>query len=302
MSIKVSNLTKIYGKQKALDNLNLEIQQGEIVGLLGPNGAGKSTLMKILCGYIPPTEGQVEVMGFNVLEDPINVKMNIGYLPESNPLYQEMYVVEYLNFVAGIFQIKNKALRINEIIELTGLGKEQHKKITALSKGYKQRVGLAQAFIHNPQVLILDEPTSGLDPNQLIEIRNLIKEVGASKTVLFSSHIMQEVESVCDRIIIIKDGKIIADSPKNKIQNLWKNKEIIDVEFKEIVDIKLIRALKGADQVSQISPTRFKISVTTQQDIRPLIYDFAKSQKLTLIGLQTEEVKLEHIFQYLTQN
>jgi len=301
MSISIKNISKTYGKQKALDDVSLEIKSGEIVGLLGPNGAGKSTLMKIISCYIPQTEGQVEVMGHNVLEEPIAVKSKIGYLPESNALYHEMYVKEYLNFVAGIFKIKNKKERIAEMIELTGLQKEQHKKIGALSKGYKQRVGIAQAFIHNPDVLILDEPISGLDPNQLIEIRTLIKTIGETKTVLFSSHIMQEVEAVCDRIIIIKDGKLIADSPKSEIQKLWKNKEIIFVEFKEDVDISKLKTINGVDKVSKDDNGKIRITVASETDIRPLIYDFAKDNSLTLIGLQSEEISLEHIFQDLTK-
>jgi len=301
MSIKVNNLTKIYGKQKALDNLSVEIQKGEIVGLLGPNGAGKSTLMKIISCYIPPTDGQVEVMGHSIYEEPLKIKELIGYLPENNPLYHEMYVREYLNFLASIFRIKNKKERIKEIIKLTGLEKEQHKKIGALSKGYRQRVGLAQAFIHNPEVLILDEPTSGLDPNQLIEIRNVIKEVGANKTVLFSSHIMQEVEAVCDRILIIKDGKLIADSPKNEIRKLWQDKEILIVEFKEDINIDRLKQIDGVEHIVRID-NKFKINVVSKIDIRPLIYDFAKKEDLTLIGLQSEEISLEHIFQSLTSN
>ena len=301
MSISIKNISKTYGKQKALDDVSLEIKSGEIVGLLGPNGAGKSTLMKIISCYIPQTEGQVEVMGHNVLEEPIAVKSKIGYLPESNALYHEMYVKEYLNFVAGIFKIKNKKERIAEMIELTGLQKEQHKKIGALSKGYKQRVGIAQAFIHNPDVLILDEPISGLDPNQLIEIRTLIKTIGETKTVLFSSHIMQEVEAVCDRIIIIKDGKLIADSPKSEIQKLWKNKEIIFVEFKEDVDIAKLKTINGVDKVTKDDNGKIRITVASETDIRPLIYDFAKDNSLTLIGLQSEEISLEHIFQDLTK-
>jgi len=301
MSISIKNISKTYGKQKALDDVSLEIKSGEIVGLLGPNGAGKSTLMKIISCYIPQTEGQVEVMGHNVLEEPIAVKSKIGYLPESNALYHEMYVKEYLNFVAGIFKIKNKKERIAEMIELTGLQKEQHKKIGALSKGYKQRVGIAQAFIHNPDVLILDEPISGLDPNQLIEIRTLIKTIGETKTVLFSSHIMQEVEAVCDRIIIIKDGKLIADSPKSEIQKLWKNKEIIFVEFKEDLDISKLNTINGVDKVAKDDSGKIRITVASETDIRPLIYDFAKDNSLTLIGLQSEEISLEHIFQDLTK-
>ena len=301
MSISIKNISKTYGKQKALDDVSLEIKSGEIVGLLGPNGAGKSTLMKIISCYIPQTEGQVEVMGHNVLEEPIAVKSRIGYLPESNALYQEMYVKEYLNFVAEIFKIKNKKERITEIIELTGLQKEQHKKIAALSKGYKQRVGIAQAFIHNPDVLILDEPISGLDPNQLIEIRTLIRTIGETKTVLFSSHIMQEVEAVCDRIVIIKDGKLIADSPKSEIQKLWKNKEIIFVEFKEDVDILKLKTINGVDKLAKDADGKIKITVASESDIRPSIYDFAKDNNLTLIGLQSEEISLEHIFQDLTK-
>jgi len=301
MSISIKNISKLYGKQKALDDVSLEIKSGEIVGLLGPNGAGKSTLMKIISCYIPQSEGQVEVMGHNVLENPIAVKSKIGYLPESNALYHEMYVKEYLNFVASIFKIKNKKERIAEMIELTGLQKEQHKKIGTLSKGYKQRVGIAQAFIHNPDVLILDEPISGLDPNQLIEIRNLIKEIGATKTVLFSSHIMQEVEAVCDRIIIIKDGKLIADSPKSEIQKLWKNKEILFVEFKEEVDKSKLAKIKGIENITLSDDGKFRITVASKNDIRPLIYDFAKDNNLTLIGLQSEQISLEHIFQDLTK-
>jgi len=301
MSISIKNISKIYGKQKALDNVSLEINSGEIVGLLGPNGAGKSTLMKIISCYIPQTTGQVEVMGHNVLEDSIAVKSKIGYLPESNALYSEMYVKEYLNFIAGIYKIKDKKNRIAEIIELTGLQKEQHKKIETLSKGYKQRVGIASAFIHNPDVLILDEPISGLDPNQLIEIRNLIKSIGKTKTVLFSSHIMQEVEAICDRIIIIKEGKLIADSPKNEIQKLWKNKEIIFVEFKEEIDINKLKKVKGIEGITKTDDGKYKISVSSEEDIRPNIYDFAKDNNLTLIGLHSEEISLEHIFQDLTK-
>lgn len=301
MSISISNISKLYGKQKALDDISIEIKKGEIVGLLGPNGAGKSTLMKIICGYIPPSSGTVEVMGYSIFDEPLKVKTNIGYLPENNPLYSEMYVKEYLEFVAGVFNIKNKKERIAEIIELTKLSDEQHKKIGELSKGYKQRVGLAQAFIHNPDVLILDEPTSGLDPNQLIEIRNLIREIGAKKTVLFSSHIMQEVEAICDRIIIINNGKLIADSPKSEIQKLWKDKTLIVVEFKEAVDIKKLKNIAGVDSVAKIDVGKWRITVEGQEDIRPVIYDFAKNNNLTLIGLQTEEISLEHIFQNLTK-
>lgn len=299
MSIIVQNITKIYGKQKALDAVNLEIKQGEIVGLLGPNGAGKSTLMKILSCFIPPTEGSARINNLDVLENSLEVRSIIGYLPENNPLYLEMYVKEYLEFVAGIFKIKNKKQKVAEIIELTGLTIEQHKKIGMLSKGFRQRVGLAQAFIHNPDVLILDEPTSGLDPNQLIEIRNLIKEIGKTKTVLFSSHIMQEVEAICDRIIILNHGKIIADSPTKELQKLWQNKEVIKVEFKEKVDKALLKNLKGVENV-QIDGNIFKIYPKSGSDIRSVIYDFAKNNQFTLLEMKADEISLEEVFHKLT--
>ncbi len=213
MSITINNLTKVYGKQKALDNVTLSIGEGEIVGLLGPNGAGKSTMMKILTCFIPPTSGEVKVCGYDIFDNPMDIKRSIGYLPEQNPLYYDMYVREFLQFVAGIHKIPKRFIkeRVEQIIELTGLGKEVNKKIATLSKGYKQRVGLGQALIHDPKVLILDEPTTGLDPNQLLEIRNLIKEVGKTKTILLSTHIMQEVEAVCSRVIIINNGRLVAD-------------------------------------------------------------------------------------------
>lgn len=211
MSILINNLTKVYGTQKALDNVSLSIGDGEIVGLLGPNGAGKSTMMKILTCFIPPTSGEVKVCGYDIFDSPMEIKRSIGYLPEQNPLYYDMFVREFLGFVAGIHKTQNRKQRVEEIIELTGLTKEVNKKISALSKGYKQRVGIAQALIHDPKVLILDEPTTGLDPNQLVEIRNLIKQVGQTKTVLLSTHIMQEVEAVCSRVVIINNGKLVAD-------------------------------------------------------------------------------------------
>ncbi len=213
MSITIKNLTKVYGNQKALDNVSLSIGEGEIVGLLGPNGAGKSTMMKILTCFIPPTSGDAEVCGFNIFDNPMEIKRTIGYLSEQNPLYYDMYVREFLLFVAGIHKIekKKRKARVEEIIELTGLTKEANKKIGALSKGYKQRVGIAQALIHDPAVLILDEPTTGLDPNQLVEVRNLIKQIGQTKTVLLSTHIMQEVEAMCTRVIIINNGRLVAD-------------------------------------------------------------------------------------------
>lgn len=233
MSIKVQNLSKVYGTQRAVDNISFEVSKGEIIGFLGPNGAGKSTTMKILTGYIPATEGTAEVNGFNVQTSPMQVKSNIGYLPEHNPLYLDMYVKEFLDFAGSLYGLKGRALqlKIDETIERVGLGLEKHKKIGQLSKGYRQRVGLAQALIHNPDVLILDEPTTGLDPNQLVEIRDLIKNVGKDKTVIFSTHIMQEVEAICDRVVIINRGKIVADSTLSEIK---KGGKAIEEVFREL--------------------------------------------------------------------
>jgi ABC-2 type transport system ATP-binding protein len=233
MSIKVQNLSKVYGTQRAVDNISFEVNKGEIIGFLGPNGAGKSTTMKILTGYIPATEGTAEVNGFDVKTDPMKVKAIIGYLPEHNPLYLDMYVKEFLDFAGSLYGLKGRTLqiKIDETIERVGLGLEKHKKIGQLSKGYRQRVGLAQALIHNPDVLILDEPTTGLDPNQLIEIRDLIKNVGKDKTVIFSTHIMQEVEAICDRVVIINRGKIVADST---LSNLKKGGKAIEEVFREL--------------------------------------------------------------------
>lgn len=301
MSIEISNISKLYGKQKALDNVSFTIKQGEIIGLLGPNGAGKSTLMKIVSCFIPATEGHVKVCGLDVVENSLEVRQKIGYLPENNPLYLEMYVKEYLEFVAGIFKLPNKKQRIAEIIELTGLQIEQHKKIGMLSKGFRQRVGLAQAFIHNPEVLILDEPTSGLDPNQLIEIRNLIKEIGKTKTVLFSSHIMQEVEAICDRIIILNHGKIIADGSAKDLERLWKSKELIRVEFKEKVSLSILANLKGVESVEHDGAMGFKIIPKQGVDIRASIYDLAKENQFTLLEMKSEEISLEEVFHKLTK-
>ncbi|OIP01149.1 MAG: gliding motility-associated ABC transporter ATP-binding subunit GldA [Bacteroidetes bacterium CG2_30_33_31] len=302
MSINVKNITKIYGTQKALDDVSFEIKEGEIVGLLGPNGAGKSTLMKILSCYIPASSGEAYVQNFNCNSQSIQVRQNIGYLPETNPLYSDMYVVEYLKFIGSIYKIKDLNNRVEEMIALTGLGKEKHKKIEELSKGYKQRVGLAQSFIHNPEVLILDEPTSGLDPNQLIEIRNLIKEIGKHKTVLFSSHIMQEVEAICDRVLIINNGKLIADSPIKELQNLWLDKEIIEVKFKESANLKLLKNISGVAEIDVINDHTFKITARTNANIREKIYAFSKENQLTLIELKAQELKLEDVFQKLTMD
>lgn len=301
MSVKVSSLTKLYGQQKALDKVSFELKSGEILGFLGPNGAGKSTMMKILTCYIPQTAGKAEVCGYDVIENPIEVRKNIGYLPEHNPLYLDMYVREYLEFVGGLFKLKNIKERVNEMIEITGLTPERHKLIGALSKGYRQRVGIAQALIHNPPVLILDEPTSGLDPNQLVEIRQLIKNIGKEKTVMFSSHIMQEVEAISDRVIIINKGKIVADKKAAELQSSSKAQQIITVEFDKPVDEKLLRKIAGVENVVAESNNLFKLYSSSQKDLRAAVSQFAQQQQLLILTLQKEEQKLENIFRELTQ-
>lgn len=301
MSVKVANLTKLYGQQKALDNVSFELKSGEILGFLGPNGAGKSTMMKILTCYIPQTAGKAEVCGFDVAENPIEVRKNIGYLPEHNPLYLDMYVREYLEFVAGLFKLKNIKERVGEMIEITGLAPERHKLIGALSKGYRQRVGIAQALIHNPPVLILDEPTSGLDPNQLVEIRQLIKNIGKEKTVMFSSHIMQEVEAISDRVIIINKGKIVADKKAAELQRSSKSQQIITVEFDKPVDDKLLKKIAGVEKVVAENNNLFKLYSSSQSDLRTAVSQFAQQQQLLILTLQKEEQKLENIFRELTK-
>lgn len=301
MSVKVSNLTKLYGQQKALDNISFELKNGEILGFLGPNGAGKSTMMKILTCYIPQTAGKAEVCGFDVAENPIEVRKNIGYLPEHNPLYLDMYVREYLEFVAGLFKLKNIKERVSEMIEITGLTPERHKLIGALSKGYRQRVGIAQALIHNPPVLILDEPTSGLDPNQLVEIRQLIKNIGKEKTVMFSSHIMQEVEATSDRVIIINKGRIVADKKASELQSSSKAQQIITVEFDKPVDEKLLRKIAGVEKVVAENNNLFKLYSSSQSDLRAAVSQFAQQQQVLILTLQKEEQKLENIFRELTK-
>jgi len=303
MSIIVENITKLYGAQKALDNVSLEIKSGEVVGFLGPNGAGKSTLMKIITGYIPPTSGKITVNNLDVMEHPLEVKKQIGYLPENNPLYHEMYVREYLKFVAGIYKLGNQTKqRIEEIIQQTGLEPEQKKKIGALSKGFRQRVGLAQALIHDPNVLILDEPTSGLDPNQIVEIRNLISEAGKEKTVLLSTHIMQEVEAICDRIIIIHNGKIVADDAKGDIYDYVKeNFQTVHVEFSGTVDRKKLERIEGVNKVLPVEKNQWLIQSEPEKDIRSEIFNFAVKNNLTVLSMQKQEKSLEQVFQQLTK-
>jgi len=296
MSVIVKNISKIYGTQKAVDNISFEIKKGEIVGFLGPNGAGKSTTMKMISCFIEPTSGTASVCGIDVLENPIAVKSKIGYLPESNPLYYEMYVKEYLNFVAGTYKIKNKKQRIAEIIELTGLGKESHKLIGQLSKGYKQRVGLAQAMIHNPEVLILDEPTSGLDPNQLADIRKLIRNIGKEKTVILSTHIMQEVEAMCDRIIIINQGIIVANETVENIHH--KNKELQIVKFK--IKGELSESIFKDYSIQKLNSDFYKISSSKKNDLREVVFNLCVKHNLLLLHLELEENNLENVFIDLT--
>ena len=297
MSIKVENITKLYGKQKALDNISFEIGSGEIVGLLGPNGAGKSTIMKIICSYITQNEGNVEVCGLNSIEEPIDSKNKIGYLPEHNPLYLDMYVKEFLSFISDIHKLKNKKERIEEMIEITGLTPEKNKKISALSKGFRQRVGIASALIHDPEVLILDEPTTGLDPNQLKDIRNLIKKIGRTKTIMLSSHILQEVEAVCDRVIIINQGNIVAD---NSISKLIDSNDIyVEIEFEKAIDEISLFELEHVLEVKKIADYKFKIKSTS--DIRQSISKLAINEGNLVLSMQIRERNLEEIFQKLTE-
>ena len=302
MSIKVSGVTKLYGKQKALDNISFEVKTGEIAALLGPNGAGKSTLMKIITGFIPATSGKVLVNDIETGTENIDVRRQIGYLPENNPLYPEMYVREYLGFVASMYKTgKSKKNLIDNITELTGLTNEQNKLIGSLSKGYRQRVGLAQALIHNPAVLILDEATTGLDPNQIIEIRNLIREAGKEKTVLLSTHIMQEVEAICERVIIIDHGIIMADEEKSRIYSLVnKSRQTVLVEFDKAVDEKLLSSISNVTAVSLLKGNIWKIEAEGDEDIRSAVFNLAVKNNLTVLSLNRQQNNLEEVFRHLT--
>lgn len=302
MSIVVDHVTKLYGTQKALDDVSFTTQKGEIVGLLGPNGAGKSTLMKILTCYIPATNGNATVSGLDVREKSIEVRRKIGYLPENNPLYYEMHVREFLNFIAGIYKIPNKKSVIEEMIEMTGLSPEMHKRIGALSKGYKQRVGLAQALMHQPEVLILDEPTSGLDPNQIVEIRDLIKSVGKQKTVLLSTHIMQEVEAICNHVIIIDRGKIVANDKTKNLNKYLSGSTLLTVEFDKTIKKSLIESIGGVKSVRVESETRFFIEVDNSIDIRKEIFDLAVKNNVAVLSMNIETLSVEEVFHRLTKH
>ncbi|MBO9701226.1 MAG: gliding motility-associated ABC transporter ATP-binding subunit GldA [Sporocytophaga sp.] len=302
MSLKVQELTKIYGEQKAVDHISFEAGKGEILGFLGPNGAGKSTTMKIATCYIPPTSGVVTVAGYDVVESPLEVRKNVGYLPEHNPLYLDMYVHEYLEFIGSLHSLKGSKLkgRVQEMVEMTGLTLEQNKKLGALSKGYRQRVGLAQAMIHEPQVLILDEPTTGLDPNQILEIRNLIKNIGKEKTVLFSTHIMQEVQALCDRVVIINRGKIVADNRVSELKGLQASGKKIIVEFSGEIEVEYLKSLSGVNEVKQTAGGKYELLSSGENDVRGAIFKLASERNWTLIGLNQEEHSLENIFRDLT--
>jgi ABC-2 type transport system ATP-binding protein len=301
MSILVKNLTKIYGEQKAIDSISFEVKKGEIVGFLGPNGAGKSTTMKILTCYLPQTEGLAKVCDFDTREQEQEVKRRIGYLPESNPFYKEMYVKEYLHYVAKVYQLANPMQRVAEMIGITGLTQEQNKKIHQLSKGYKQRVGIAQAIIHNPDVLILDEPTSGLDPNQLVEIRKLIKDIGNEKTVLLSTHIMQEVEAMCERVIIINRGTIVADDSTSQLKSNSNNQTIICIEFAEKVNIEELKSVKGVKKVEKEGNEYKVYSQDKTIDVRQELFNKAVASQWTIVSMKQETRDLEAVFKELTQ-
>lgn len=299
MSIEVKNLFKYYGEQAAVRDVSFSIAKGEIVGFLGPNGAGKSTTMKIITGFIPSSSGEVTVCGMPVDVDSLNTRQIIGYLPEHNPLYLDMYVKEYLEFVADIYKLKNIKARVAEMIKAVGLDVEQNKKIGALSKGYRQRVGLAAAIIHDPQVLILDEPTSGLDPNQLVEIRELIKQIGKSKTVMLSTHIMQEVEAICDRVIIINKGQIVADDTASHLQ-LDETHQTVYAEFDKEIAKSVLTKIPHVRKVEKVGGG-WLLETTDKVDLRKEIATYAQQRNLLVLTLKTEERTLEEVFKELTK-
>ncbi|GAO42889.1 gliding motility-associated ABC transporter ATP-binding subunit GldA [Flavihumibacter petaseus] len=301
MSIRVDLLLKTYGTQKAVNNISFAVGKGEIVGFLGPNGAGKSTTMKILTGYLQPDGGTAEVCGTNVQADPLSTKSRIGYLPESNPLYYDMYVREYLHFMAEVHRVGNRDKRVEEVIVIVGLTPESSKKIGQLSKGYKQRVGLAAALIHDPEVLILDEPTTGLDPNQIIEIREVIRSLGQHKTILFSTHILQEVEAVCDRVIIINKGTVIADNTLAELQSKH-GQPLIRVRFQEALEPQwLERAISSLTQLEQVAPQEWEIAASDLEQAKKQLLELAMRENLNIVSLQSGEKSLEELFRSLTK-
>ena len=298
MSISVENITKTFGEQKALNEISFSIEKGEIVGFLGPNGAGKSTMMRVLTTYHKADTGVALVNGFDVLTNKTDVQKSIGYLAEHNPLYLEMYVKEYLSFSASVYKVSKE--RIEQVIKQTGLDLESHKKISQLSKGYRQRVGLAAALLHNPEVLILDEPTTGLDPNQLIEIRKLIRDIGKEKTILLSTHIMKEVEAVCDRVIIINRGKLVADKKLDDLRET--EQQIIEVEFDYRVEEALLSKLPNTVSVKNSGGFSYEITFNTSKDMRPAVFDFAHDNELKTLQLSRKNKNLESLFTELTNS
>lgn len=296
MSIEVKGISKLYGEQKALNNVSFSLKKGEVVGFLGPNGAGKSTMMKILTGYIPQSEGEAKVTSYDVSKDSLKVQKNVGYLPEHNPQYLDMYVKEYLNFVAGTYGTSKG--RVEEVIEQTGITPEKRKKIAQLSKGYRQRIGLAAALIHNPEVLILDEPTTGLDPNQLVQIRNLIKEVGKEKTVLLSTHIMQEVEEMCSRVIIINKGEIVLDSPTSELSSMAKS-NVVHVEFDGDINEHALKKIEGVRKVSKVGKA-WELASNASEDLRPKLFEFAVNNNVKVLEIGQREQNLEGLFRDIT--
>ena len=302
MSIEIKELVKTYGDQKAVDAISFQVARGEIVGFLGPNGAGKSTTMKILTGYLGQDSGEARVCGLSVSEQPLETKKKIGYLPEANPLYPDMYVREYLDFIADVHHVADKKARIDAVIELVGLTPESKKKLGQLSKGYKQRVGLAAALIHNPEVLILDEPTSGLDPNQIIEIREVIKTLGKDKTVLFSSHILQEVEALCDRVVIINKGRLVADSSLSALrQENRGGNTVIRVGFRESLEPATLEQLKQVEKVSKLNDTEWELQTSAPDAVKKQLLELALQNNWNILTLQSENQSLEAIFRSLTK-
>ncbi len=295
MSVKVVKVNKFYGRQQVLDNIYFDIPEGQIVGLLGPNGAGKSTLMKILTGYVKPSSGEAFIQGLSVLNEPLEIRRHIGYLPEHNPLYKDMYVREYLRFTAGFFDVKRQ--RIEEVIELTGLTPEAGKKIRQLSKGYRQRVGLAAAIIHDPAVMILDEPTTGLDPNQLVEIRNLIKRLGHNKSIILSTHIMQEVEQIVERVILLNKGRIVLDKPIDEVRT---QRQLIVVEFDMKIEKEWWKDFPHVNTIENIGNNVWELSFDTEEDMRPAVFDFAVKQGLKILRIDRHQVDMETVFREKT--
>jgi len=302
MTIKVSQVSKFYGNQKALDQVTFEIGTGELVGFLGPNGAGKSTMMKIITGYLASDGGSVSINGETVETKNVAIRSQIGYLPENNPLYTDLFVKEYLEMVAGFYKLPNKKEQVLKMVELTGLKAEQNKKIKALSKGFRQRVGLAQALIHDPAVLVLDEPTTGLDPNQLEEIRHLIRTISANKTVMLSTHIMQEVEAICNRVIIVNNGKLVADGSISQLKSgQFVQKQTVLVEFDKAPVIDSLMKIPGLQKIDQVNHSTFLAESDSGTDIRPLLFQFAVQNQLILLTLKEQQQSLETVFQDLTK-